>query len=44
MQQAMDKHLRAMYKVMNYVITTKDKGNVIQPTRKWDGKDHDFKF
>jgi hypothetical protein len=44
MQQATDKHLNAMYKVMNYVIATKEKGNIIHPMRKWNGKDRDHKF
>jgi hypothetical protein len=44
MQQATEKHLSAMYKVMNYVIATKEKGNIIHPMRKWNGKDRDHKF
>jgi hypothetical protein len=44
MQIPTDIHLKAMYKVMNYVRSTKDSGNFIKPNRQWDMKDSNFLF
>ena len=38
-------HLKAMFRVMRYVLATKERGLVIKPERKWDGsRDHKFKL
>ena len=37
-------HVHAMHRVMNYCVTTKDKGWVLRPNRTWDGKDKSFEF
>ena len=36
-------HIKAMHRVMMYVICTPNRGRVLQPKRKWDGK-KGFKF
>jgi hypothetical protein len=37
-------HLKAMYKVMKYCLTTRERGLILKPNAKWDGKDKSFKF
>jgi len=37
-------HVHAMHRIMNYCVTTKDKGWVLRPNRTWDGKDKSFAF
>ena len=37
-------HVHAMHRVINYCVTTKDKGWVLHPNRTWDGKDKLFAF
>lgn len=35
--------LQAMYRVMRYLLATKNRGTYLKPTRKWDGK-REFEF
>jgi Reverse transcriptase (RNA-dependent DNA polymerase) len=37
-------HMRAMLRCMKYVVLTPDRGLVLKPNRKWDGKDKNFEF
>ena len=38
------RHIRAMHRVMKHVVSTRDRGWVLKPNRKWDGKDKEFEF
>jgi hypothetical protein len=43
MTSATHVQMDAMLRLMKYVDVTKDRGLVLNPTRKWDGsKDHEF--
>jgi hypothetical protein len=37
-------HITAMHRVMKYLVSTKEKGLYIEPTKRWDGKDRNFEF
>jgi hypothetical protein len=37
-------HIKAMHRAMEYCCATKNRGWVLKPDRKWDGKDKSFKF
>jgi hypothetical protein len=37
------KHLKAMLRVLHYVVATRDRGLILQPDAKWDGNPN-FKF
>jgi hypothetical protein len=37
-------HVKAMKKVMKYCLTTRDRGLLLKPNKRWDGKDKTFKF
>jgi hypothetical protein len=43
MTSAMQVHMDSMLRLMKYIDNTRDRGLVLNPTRKWDGsKDHEF--
>lgn len=44
MQASSGAHRKAMHRVMKYCVDTKDRGWMLKPTRKWDGKDKNFEF
>jgi len=37
MTSATQEHMKAMYRVMNYCVTTESRGIVLKPNRKWNG-------
>ena len=37
-------HVKAMHRAMEYCVATPDRGWLLSPRRKWDGKDREFKF
>ena len=39
-----DEHMSAMYRVMNWMLGTREKGWFLKPTGTWDGKDRDYLF
>ena len=43
-QGAVEGHVKAMHRVMQYVISTPNRGLTLKPDRVWDGKDRNFEF
>ena len=43
MQKARQSHMKALKRIMNYIVTTSKRGLYFRPTE-WDGKDQNFKF
>jgi len=43
-QGAVGGHVKAMHRVMQYVIRTPNRGLTLKPNRVWKGKDRNFKF
>ena len=43
-QGAVDGHVKAMHRVMLYVISTPNRGLALKPNRVWNGKDRNFEF
>ena len=39
-----DAHIDRMHRIMDFVVSTKDKGWFLNPNVKWDGKDKNFEF
>ena len=37
-------HMKCMLRVMKYCVDTKDKGLLLKPNKRWDGKDKNFEF
>ena len=37
-------HIKAMHRAMEYCVGTPNRGWLLRPTRKWDGKDKSYKF
>jgi hypothetical protein len=37
-------HYKAMIRAMRYCVSTKDKGLMLKPNKRWDPKDKDFEF
>jgi hypothetical protein len=37
-------YITAMHRVMKFMVSTKEKGLYIEPTKRWDGKDRNFEF
>ena len=44
MQMSNAEHNVAMRRAMKYCVDTKERGWLLKPTRKWDGKDKSFEF
>jgi len=44
MSKAMMMHLKAMYRTMNYIISTPKRGKLFKPNRKSKGKDFEFEI
>ena len=44
MKGASEAHITAMHRVMEYCLSSKNRGWTLKPGRKWDGKSRDFEF
>ena len=44
MSKANPAHMKAALRLMKYCVDTPNRGWVLKPSRKWDGKDKNFKF
>ena len=44
MKGASEAHITEMHRVMEYCLSSKNRGWTLKPGRKWDGKSRDFEF